>query len=85
LLFETLAILDQVSNTEGVSYTVFITALAAILGSFIATIGVLTNMVNTRMIRIEDKLDKMIESLFLIKASLGIITVAEKPPIEDKK
>ena len=69
------AILDNVSKTEGVSYAVFITSLCAILTSFIAIIGILINMVNTRLIRIEDKQDVANESLFLIKAKLGIIPI----------
>jgi hypothetical protein len=65
MLFDTIATLAQVYSTDGVSYAVFITALAAILASFIAVIGVLTNMTNTRLIRIEDKIDKTNESLNL--------------------
>ena len=63
-----------------------------ILASFIAIIGVLVNLMNTRLIRIEDKQDALLisindkfdrqnESLFLIKAKLGIIQVADKPEI----
>ncbi|NJK70994.1 MAG: hypothetical protein HC932_01910 [Thermales bacterium] len=84
-----LAILDQVSYTEGVSYAVFITSMTAVLASFIAVIGVLSLMVNNqfnkideRLIRMEDKHDKTNESLFLIKAHLGIIRVEEKPTPE---
>jgi hypothetical protein len=71
--------------TEGVSYTVFITAMCAILASFIAVIGVMMNIQNSRLMRIEDKQDKTNESLFLIKAHLGIIPVAEKPEIPKKE
>lgn len=89
---DVIAILDQVTNTEGVSYAVFITSMTAVLASFIAVIGVLSLMVNNqfnkideRLIRMEDKhdktndkIDKTNESLFLIKAHLGIIRVEEK-------
>lgn len=79
IYLDTLAVLDQVTNTEGVSYAIFIVSMTAILASFIAIMGVLINVINTRLMRIEDKQDKTNESLFLIKAHLGLVRVEEKP------
>jgi hypothetical protein len=76
-------VLDHVTNAEGVSYAVFISSLATILASFIAILGVLMNILNTRLMRIEDKQDKANESLFLIKAKLGIVRIEDE--LDDQK
>jgi hypothetical protein len=103
MFLDTFAILDNVSSTEGVSFSQVITWQLVIFGMFISVILGLFNYMNNRFTeastdrkRIEDKLtgkfdglskdqsdkfDKVNESLFLIKAQLGIIKVEEKPQI----
>ncbi len=60
-MFNTLAILDNVSNTEGVTYQVFLTVIGVMLTVFVTTTGILMTIINTRAIRMEDKMDKLIE------------------------
>jgi hypothetical protein len=64
----TLAILDQVSNTEGVSYQVFLQVTGLMFSSFLVVIFGLIVMHNTRFTSIDNrfnsidqKLDKLVE------------------------
>jgi uncharacterized protein YdcH (DUF465 family) len=68
-MFVILAILDTVSNTEGVTYQVFFGVLGVMLTVLVAAIIGVVNMNNTRFTgidsrfnQLDDKLDILIES-----------------------
>jgi hypothetical protein len=70
-LIQNLAILDQVSNTEGVSYQVFLVVIGTMLTIFVTTVGILMNIINTRAIRMEDKQDKATEKINDLQSSIN--------------
>jgi hypothetical protein len=47
MLLDIFAILDQIHNTEGVSYIVYLTGMGVILGIFITVVGFIFARINT--------------------------------------
>jgi hypothetical protein len=87
------AILDTVSNTEGVTYQVFFGVLGVMLTVFVAVIFGIVNMNNTRFTALDTKLDKLVEAVnklsnnstlnfYAIKQKLGVTTPV---PLEDEE
>jgi predicted phage-related endonuclease len=66
-LIQSLAILDQVSNNEGVTYQVFLGVIGVMLTIFVAVLVGLMNIINVRAIRHEDKQDKALELINELK------------------
>jgi hypothetical protein len=66
-LIQSLAILDQVSNSEGVTYQVFLGVIGVMLTIFVAVLVGLMNIINVRAIRHEDKQDKALELINELK------------------
>jgi hypothetical protein len=58
-----LAMFDNVSNTEGVSYQVFIQTLAALLAIFVTVIFGIIVMINTRFTGVEATLKEVVDKL----------------------
>lgn len=56
----TLAMLDNVNNNDGVTYQAFLTVIGIMLTVFVTTLGILMSIINSRAMRMEDKMDELI-------------------------